>query len=314
MITLVSSPEVVTHVSPEIVSRWLATESPNNFRLQRADWLVSVSEETSGSPAGCLKLTLSTDFTGNVGDDIACYNATTGAMLIGKVVSLGASPVTILNTDIPWVAGTSISYMNDNTLRGGYYFEGRLTINSILQSLTIIASPDSFGYADLDVSGILRIITTLTKTGDYSADIISEIGKSGKFTFEYRECWYGSDENYTAEGNTWYYAECIRSEEQGSNLYDYVASEAGDVPFLNSFENPVFFQGLPFDLSFILPDTAATELTVTIKRYNSLNTLLSTTTKIIAVGTLEGYVNSLNIDPASIEDTASYLTVEIAAA
>jgi hypothetical protein len=41
---------------------------------------------------------------------------------------------------------------------------------------------------------------------------------------------------------------------------------------------------------------------------------LSTTTKIIAVGTLEGYVNSLNIDPASIEDTASYLTVEIAAA
>jgi len=158
-------------------------------------------------------------------------------------------------------------------------------------------------------------MTVLAKTGDYSDLIMAESGKSGTFTFEYREAWYGSDESYTAEGNDWWYAESVRSEEQGSNLYDFLPTDIFDAPFFNSFEQPVFFVGLPFDLSFVLPELPATspvtELTVTIKRYNATNALLGTTATVVSLGDLEGYINSVNIDPAAIEDAAAYLTVEI---
>jgi len=310
MIELISTPEHITQVSPEIVSRWLATESPNNFRLQRKDFVVT-GESDNG---GFLELTLALDFDGSLNDVIAVYNATNGVMYVGTITGL-YSPATTVLTDIPWVAGMDIEYLNDNTFKGGYYFEGRLTINGAVQNLTVIASPDSFGIADLDISGILRIMTVLAKTGDYSDLIMAESGKSGTFTFEYREAWYGSDESYTAEGNDWWYAESVRSEEQGSNLYDFLPTDIFDAPFFNSFEQPVFFVGLPFDLSFVLPELPATspvtELTVTIKRYNATNALLGTTATVVSLGDLEGYINSVNIDPAAIEDAAAYLTVEI---
>jgi len=314
MITLLNTPAHVIQVSPEVVSRWVATESPNNFQLQRKDIVITGQSETVASPSGYLALTLDSAYTGQVGNSISVYNSTNGAMYTGTITSI-ASPATNITTDIAWVTGMVITYLNDNTLKAGYYFEGRLTINNVVQSLTIIASPDSFGIADLDVSGVLRIVTTLVKTGDYSDTVIAEPTKSGKFTFEYRESWYGSNESYTAEGNTWYYVEAVRSIEQGSNMYDFLPSDAGDAPFLNAFDKPVYFSGLPFDISFILPvlpiTSPVTELTVILNRYNSTNLLLGTTTTVVVLDDLEGKVCSLLIDPAVIEDSAAYLTAEI---
>jgi len=249
---------------------------------------------------------------------------------VGAVTAVGTSVVAddLITTDIPYVAGMNCQYMNDNTLEAGYYFEGQLTVNGVIYPLTIIASPNSFGYADLDVSGILRIVTSLGKVGDYTSRIMRETTKSGKFTFEFRECWYGYEGTYEGDVVTspptsppmmydWYYAECVRSEEQGSNLHDYVADALNDAPFLNSFEQPVYFLGLPFDLSFILPEqilvSPTSELTVTIRIYDSNNMLLSTVVEIIPVDSLEGYVNSLNIDQATIPSGADHFTAEITA-
>jgi hypothetical protein len=239
-------------------------------------------------------------------------------MLIGTLTNVGAYPILI--TSIPWVAGMSIAYMNDNTLHDGYYFEGQLTINGILDPLTVIASPDSFGFADLDVSGVIRIKTSLVKTGDYSTTIMKEPTKSGNFTFKYRGRWYVNTDadidSYTDEGNTWYYGECVRSEEQGSNLHEYVAFALKDVPFLNSFDRPVLFKGFPFDLSFIFPETAlvspAFDVIVTMRIFNSVNTQLGADiVNIVDADALEGFINSLNINPAVIPATANHLTVQI---
>lgn len=310
-ITLISTPAYVKRVSPSVISRWLATESANNFRLQRKDFIVDSCSNASGYLS--LSLNAGNEYTGTEGNNIIVYDATTGAVFAGTITNIVST--FILVTSIPWQSGFNITYLNDNTLRGGYYFEGRLTVNNVVQTLTVIASPDSFGLADIDVSGILKIMVTLGKTADYSTLIAKETTKSGKFTFEYREAWYGSDEAYTAEGNTWYYAEAIRSEEEGSNLYEFVPDEIADVKFLNLFDQPVFFPGLPFDLSFILPKlpvtSPVTQLTVTVKRYSSTNMLLGTSTTVVSLGSLEGFVNSLRIDPAIIEDNAAYLTVEI---
>lgn len=312
-LTILSDPSYTYPVSPALYSRWLATESPNVWQFQRKDYLISGSAAEGGSP-NYTELTLATAYTGGVGDLVTVYNTYDGLMYPCTVVGM-ASPATTIVVDIPWVATFDGAYMNALTMRDGYYVEGRLTVNGVVQALTVIASPNSFGVVDVDVSGILRIMVALGKTGDYSTVLAAEPTKGGAFTFAYREVWYGSDEAYTEEGNTWYYVEAVRSVEQGSNLYEFVPTEAQDAPWLNSFEQPVYFLGLPFDISFLLPPqpvtSPATELTVTIKHYDASNTLLSTSAQQVALTGLEGKVCSLNIDPASIEESAAYMTAEI---
>jgi len=326
MITLISTPEYVDPANPSVICRWLATESPNDFRLLRRDWLTVVG--TSVNSGGFLQFRLDDSYTGSLANAIAVYDATTDSMHIGTITAINTSilPDDLITTDIVWIEGMDIDYMNDNTLHGGYYFEGRLTVNDVLYPLTIIASPDSFGYANLDVSGILRIVTSLGKVGDYTSRITREWTKSGKFNFEYRECWYGSDNEWEGVAITsppasppilidWYYGECVRSEEQGSNLHDYVADELNDAPFLNQFDQPVYFLGLPFDLSFILPEMETvnpeSDITVEINIYDSNNLLLDTITEYIDADGFEGYINSLNIDQATIPEGAAYFTAEI---
>jgi len=332
MITLISTPAYIKQVTPAVICRWVATESPNNFRLLRHDFdIVSAANN-----AGNLQATVAAGtFTGAIGDVIAVYNKTLDAIYVGTVAA--GSTDTIIETDIPFITGfdpsdtaldpdRAITYVNDNTLHAGYYFEGRLTINGVLNSLTIIASPDSYGYADLDVSGVLRIVTSIGKIGDYSSMVMAEPTKSGNFSLEYRECWYGSSESWTeSEGvgspaakMLWYYAEAVRSEEQGSNLHEYEPDDLVCAPFFNQFANPVYFAGLPFDISFILPEriliSPAGDLTVTITFYSSAsNVPLSQTITNISAGTMEGHVCSLTIDPAGIPALASYLTAEITA-
>jgi hypothetical protein len=315
-IELLSIPARAIQVSPEIVSYWVATESANNFELRRRDWLITGSAESSSSPAGCMEFTLDSEFIGSIGDVIAVYNNYNDAIHVGRVMDFtNASPDFSIITDIPFDANFDGAYFNDHTLFNGFYFEGRLTVNDALQSLTIVASPDSKGVANLDVSGVLRIMTSLDKNGDYSETVMAETNKSGKFTFEYRPCWYGSNQSWIAESNVWYYAECVRSIEQGSNLYEFVASDAGDVPFLNSFTQPVYFAGLPFDISFICPVmddvSPGSMLHVTLSHYNSGNTLLSQNEYDIDPTSLSGRVCSLTIDPEFIESSAAYITAKI---
>lgn len=320
MIHLISTPEYPDPVDPSIICRWVATESPNNFRLQRRDYDLA-GYSNSG---GFLAFNPNPAFTGVVNDSITVVDAA-GNTYTGIITDVSA-PAAII-TDIPYTSlAAAPAYVNDNTEFEGYYFEGRLTVNGYLYPLTIIASPDAEGFADLDVSGILRIITSIGKVGNYTVRIDKEYNKSGRFNFEYRAAWYGSDEEWEGVAVTspvasppilidWYYAEAVRSEEQGSNLHEYVADALNDAPFLNQFDQPVYFLGLPFDISFILPEQAlvspASDITVTINIYSTNNLLLSTITETVDADSLEGYVCSLNINEAVIPEGAAYLTAEI---
>jgi hypothetical protein len=98
-------------------------------------------------------------------------------------------------------------------------------------------------------------------------------------------------------------------------LEEFVASEAGDAPFLNSFPQPVYFDGLPFDISFICPDmdeiSPAAVLRIIISRYDASNNLLASTVTDVDPTGLVGRVCSLTIDPDAIENNAAYITAQI---
>lgn len=210
---------------------------------------------------------------------------------------------------------------DEHLIYQGFYIEARLTVNGVALSdqMNIIASPNVAGYADLDVSGVLRTLTSLDKDGDYSTLVMKEETKSGEFTFEWRTRWFGKSDDElvnpfasTSPSITFYYGECVRSEEQGSNLHEYVTDIYNDAVFLNSFFRPVYFHGLPWDISFILPE--GPDITVTIQYYNSANATvgapLITVVDVDAL-VLDGHICSLTIDHALVPVGATYFTVEI---
>jgi len=214
----------------------------------------------------------------------------------------------------------------------GFYIEARLTVNGIQLSdqMNIIASPNVAGYVDLDVSGVLRTVTSLGKDGDYTSLIMKEETKSGCFTFEYRTRWFGKSDDevvnpFIPEASpnvTWYYGECVRSEEQGSNLHDFVVDAYNDAPFLNLFDQPILFVGLPWDISFILPELNTTgtgvDITVNIIFYNSTNAPvgvpLNYTVDVDLASpsiSLDGHICSLTVNQTLIPTGATYFTAEI---
>jgi hypothetical protein len=306
-LTVISTPEY----NEAYTSYWLATECPILFGLQRADY-TAITQSASG---GHLSIQFTAAFTGNVGDQVSVYNHFNDTMSTGLVTNVAGDTII---TDIEWVATMDIHYCNNNTVRGGYYFEAQLTINGAVNALTVTASPDTFGYADLDISGVLQTMTTTAKVGDNTDTIMAETNKSGYFIIAFRECWYESDESYTAEGNNWRYAEFVRSTEQGCNLYEYVPQvdplDATEyhVPFVNQFEKPVFFAGLPFDLSFIADEIppVSVDYDATILVYNAAGTLLDTLIYMVTDPT-NVRLSSLNIDPLAIDPDASYMTVDL---
>src|SRR5512137_1423631 len=106
MITLISTPEYHEPTDLSVISRWLATESPNNFRLLREDYIVVLG--TSVNSGGYLQFRLSSSYDGLVTNDIAVYDFTTNSMKVGTVTIINTAVVTddLITTDILWVAGT----------------------------------------------------------------------------------------------------------------------------------------------------------------------------------------------------------------
>lgn len=338
---LISTPEYEDlPLHPGYFCYWLATESPNIFQFRRMDFDVASVAHSTRVGINYLQITVTAGtYTGKLGNSITIFNPVANVKYSGFVITPG---VTVIETDIPWIASmaTSLatnSYVNDNTLYGGFYIEARLIVNGDLlpEQMNIIASPDSFGIINLDVSGVLRIMTSLGKDGTYGIDPVTllfdddlvlqkEEKKSGYFELEYRTRWFGESDsvvNNTYVGccspaMTWWYGEVVRSEEQGSNLHDFVADANNEAPFLNSFEQPVYFRNLPWDISSILPEvltgSPATDITVTIDFFNSLNSPVGAP-KIYTVDldALDGRIVSLSINPAIVPLSATHITAVI---
>ena len=78
MITLISTPE---YTDSDGTYRWLATESPNNFRLLRRDWLCNAPVNNGGY----LQITVTEDFTGKRMIFIAVLLHLTGSRFLNMV-------------------------------------------------------------------------------------------------------------------------------------------------------------------------------------------------------------------------------------
>lgn len=305
---LISIPAyVINDGSPAEYSYLVATESPVVFQFQRNDGAISLAE-SAGSPDN-LQITLDAGYLCADGDIITIYDSLYDRMIEANIVSDEGSGVFI--TDLPFEAryAGDLVYILNYTQRQNYYIEGRLTINGLVDEQTIKASANTKGLIKLDVSTYIRAKVSGEKVGNYLNNSDAEINQSGTFTLEYRERYTGESNAYTQEVNTWFYVYAIRSKEQGSNLWQYVATASQEAKWFNTFVEPTLVLGLPMDIQFFWGNEYA-DLSVVKTFYDASNNVLGTETTALNNAS-KGKLTSVKISQDSYYENLSKITVSI---
>jgi hypothetical protein len=310
MIEVVSTPAAVIDatVSPAEVSYLVATESPVVFGIQRKDGII-VAVQSVISPPDETYIEYSGGFEASVGDSIALYDSLNDVMINTTVLTVDSPTEIIVDLAFDARYATDLTYFLNLTQRANYYLECRLKVNGTYQTTTMRFSPNTKGYVKADIAQFLSSEVTGEKTGNYIENSAAETNQSGSFTFEYRERYLGDTNTWTEEGNTWYYIFFVRSKEQGSNLYEYVATANTEGAFVNIFEKIPWTVGTPLDIQFWW-NPAFAALKGTLKIYSAANVLLDTIT--IALDTAcTGYLTSVKVSQDTIPELADHMTLEI---
>lgn len=289
-------------------SKWLATDSPIVFEVQRKDNNIA----TTVNDGGKARITLSTSnslFYLSVGEFISVHDAVSGVSFITSVLTKHSDTDYTLNIAY---ANQQFSYYVAYQKPVNYFFDVKLTVNGVEQSATARFTPQLNGLAKCDISGYLQTYVSDEKTGTYIDNNTAETNQSGNFTFAVSENYIGNtNTTYLVNNNIWYYVKAARSIEKGTNVAEFVPNLEAQAEFLNYFEEPTYWLGLPFDISFVYSELLAGKPVQLIeKHYNSLNVLLSTQTKDLDSNAI-GYLNSAAIKAESIEPTCDYITLSL---
>lgn len=306
MITLTGIPAVVldSAPSPPLLSHLVATDAPVVFNFERREGNIA----TAAEEAGMTRVTLEAGHQIVDGDIIGVYDAGLNTMITAEATEVSTN---VFDTDIPWDArfATDLGYVLSYTQRQYYFVEVRIKLNGIYLPDTMRATTNQLGNVGVDVSPFLRSAVSIEKVGDYTEDSYVETNQSGEFEIEFRERYTGDENDWTDEGNTWYYVYAVRSREQGVNLYEYIAHGSVKGRFFNEFERPVWTVGTPMDIQFWWPPWYE-NLQAVIKQFNAANVQVDSDTLSLD-NAAKGRLCSVKINMDSIMDQTRYFVVEI---
>lgn len=307
MLSVTKTPESAIGTTG-FISRWLATDAPIEFWAQRKDNLISASV----SVAGLTRITISPDnsiFFPEV-DEYITVHTTSGAYLIAKVTAVAGNNYTL---DLAYNANLVFDFMVAHQKKVSYFVEVRLTVNGQVLANTLRFTPNLNGLVKCDVSGYLQSYVSDDKQGTTGITAsIKESSQSGKFLFGIRENYVGApSSSYTVLPNEWFYCKGTRSVEKGTNLVEFVPNLGAEAKFLNYFDRPLLYRGMPFDLSFIYSELLnGKSLQIVEEHYDASNTMISTSTRDISTEQEEG-LNTLILDTVNLEPTCEYIKVKV---
>ncbi len=300
---------------------WLTVNNPNYIGLQRRDY--EVISLTVGVPqvltminvVGIVQADFETDFAVGSSFYLSNINAT-----------VTVDHVTWVNPVFAYVYWTRdgqsiLSYTTGFAncfSRVDYYAElimGFIDPETTLKYSAIKVIPFSDGSASVDISNSMQTFLTLKGTNeDYDVVNKRDANISGRFFLNYREYYSGE---YTATGTltpTFYAVNNQKKslEVYGSCLAEYELQLESSNKFLTRMVQPNYWEGYPFDLSFIYSNLLRL---VYLKRKevdkNINETTLSTiTTDLLVFNPNENYafVNRLTLSGSFI---GSYVDVSI---
>lgn len=307
MISITKTPEALIG-NTGFTSMWLATDSPVVFETQRKDNLISATSDNSGK----CRIVLSTSnalFYISVDEFVSVHDSVTGTTVIASVLSKASDTDYTLNLAY---SGQQFDYYVAFQRQVSYFVEAKLTVNGIEQSNPMRFTPITTGLTKCDISGYLQTYVSDDKTGQYVDVNSKETNQSGTFTIAFRENYIGNvNTDFVLNPNTWYFVKAARSIEKGTNLSEFVPNLGATASFMNYFEEPIMWIGLPFDISFIYSDLLAGKtIQMLEKHYDSSNTELSSQT--IAIDSTKiNALNSIAINANAVEATCDYIKLSI---
>lgn len=207
---------------------------------------------------------------------VASYIASASEVVVGSKIyfkdlngyydgtaTVTAIPVTgvpyyAFTTDIPYTSFSIGGYFNLNS-RINYGIVATITVeqNGFTTIKTCKVAPDSKGDGMVDISPYIN--GAMSKV-DNRPDVLDWVDKNTfcKVNVSFIESWRNSSESPLIVPYTYYGIDGVKAigDKYGQNFADFVPQT--DVPpskgkFLTGFEQPIYFEGYPFDLAYIHP-------------------------------------------------------------
>jgi hypothetical protein len=223
-----------------------------------------------------------------------------------KVISFNDTRIIL---DTPFL-GTATGYANSDTAKPGYAIQLQLLnlVNNTWTEFKIVSrSPDPRGLCRIDVSKQLQQFIKRETGSDYTTKNKRDLGAGGKFGIRYREVYTGQSNLewsvFIPQNNVFYYLNAAFQNQHrfGSlaaehTLYAKVSAPFAQAEFLNPDVKLPYWDGYPFDLSFIMTDNIRYRLIQA--RQEMVNSIGSIQTSITQLNEWEREgVNRMILDP-----------------
>jgi hypothetical protein len=259
MIVLTKFPITNVNGSTALPSRWSSVHQPIFFEGCRRD--MSIIKITPFSGVWRILLSSAPPVGLAIGHKIWVSSGSTNAELTVGAISGTALLVTGA------VAGSSLGgYCNFTTLRKNYYVTLKIYVvdaNNVYQYIGAHElRPSVNGSFSFDPHGYLKSYAEMTDTFKYNVKNLKQVKQGSRFNFSHKENWMGSSNTESALSTTtqffWTNAVKQLQEKYNFNVGKHVLFPSIDTAkFMTDFEQPTYFVGFPFSLSFIWSDKVA---------------------------------------------------------
>lgn len=251
MIEVTNKPEALVNGH---LSKWSALHQPVVIEVQRKDASVYLTQQVAGYIRFSLNQTVPSVV--QVGQSIFYKNGS-----VEHTAVITAISVNYIYTD--WTATATLTggFVNFVDAYENYYLETEILSSNLNTSLGYSRNRvDSKGIAKIGIQEWLKQIAVYQNNFNYNEVNKAMVGESGKFRIRSRENYNGTAQAVSPFYGFWYWANGNKQvlEAFGKNMAEYCptydATRTAKAKFITDFEEPVYFEGYPFSLSFIYSD------------------------------------------------------------
>jgi len=251
MIEIIKTPEATVNGH---VSKWTALHQPVVLEVQRNDANVYLTQQVAGFVRFNLNVTVPAVV--QVGQKIFYKNGT-----VEHTATITAISVNYIYTD--WTATITLSggFVNFVDAYKNYYLDTEILSGNTLVSLGYSRNRvDAKGIAKIGIQEWLKKNAVYQNDFNYNEINKAMVGESGKFKIRSRENYNGTSQPVSGLFGFWYWSNGNKQvlEAFGKNMAEYCPTydntRSPKAKFITDFEQPVYFVGYPFSLSFIYSD------------------------------------------------------------
>lgn len=250
-----------THVTSTNVSYWNSSRQPFVFHVERKDGVFFGINDASGYAQLVVASYIASASEVVVGSKIFLKDLAGNYEGLATVTAIPVTgvPYYAFTTDIPYSSFSIGGYFNIIS-RINYGITAQITIEQ--RGFTTIksckVSPDSTGVGMLDIRPFIN--ASMLKTDSRPISDVDYLDKNVfcKINLSLTELWKGSSESPLVVPFTYHAIDGVKyiGDVYGQNFADFLPQSNAPTSlgkFLTAFEQPIYFEGYPFDLAYIQP-------------------------------------------------------------